>query len=68
MKHRKTEHMLFVPLCRHAIYGLCMFSDETCWFVHDTDKEIKYNQEVFDKLFGMIEKMSERIVQMENVL
>ena len=78
MKHRKTEHRLFVPLCRHAMYGACIFSEETCWFVHDgekvrnesenNDKIIKYNQEVFDKLFGMIEKMTERIVQMENVL
>ena len=60
------------------MYGACIFSEETCWFVHDgekvrnesenNDKIIKYNQEVFDKLFGMIEKMTERIVQMENVL
>ena len=29
---------------------------------------IKYNQEVIEKLFNMMEKMTERIVQMENII
>jgi hypothetical protein len=42
-----------------------LYSDGTCWFVHGSekvmpeedknDKQINYNQEVFDKLFGMVE-------------
>ena len=78
MKHRKIEHSLLVPLCRDKIKGSCMYSDETCWFVHDSEnvmpeedkneKVINYNQEVFDKLFGMIEKITERIIMMENVI
>ena len=44
-----------------------MYIDDTCWFVHDSEKmmpeedkiekQINYNQDVFDKLFGMIEKI-----------
>ena len=33
-----------------------------------TDKIIQCNQDVFDKLFNMMEKITERIVLMENVL
>ena len=32
------------------------------------EKQIKYNQEVFDNLFGMIEKITDRIILMENVI
>ena len=31
-------------------------------------EKIHYNQEVFEKLFGMIEKITERIIIMENVI
>ena len=33
-----------------------------------SEQIIKYNQEVIEKLFNMMEKMSERIVQMENII
>ena len=42
-----------------------------CWVVHETDKNekiIQNNQEVFETLFNMMEKMTERIVQMETVI
>jgi hypothetical protein len=71
MKHRKLDHRPSVTKCRHALYGACMFGDDRCWFVHETetnDKMIQNNQEVFEKLFQMMEKMTERIVQMESVI
>ena len=33
-----------------------------------SEQIIKYNQEVIEKLFNMMEKMTERIVQMENII
>ena len=58
--------------------GKCIFGKDNCWFLHDkkevlieadnTEKMIQYNQDVFDKLFNMMEKITERIVLMENVL
>ena len=33
-----------------------------------SEQIIEYNQEVIEKLFNMMEKMSERIVQMENII
>ena len=71
MKHRKLEHRPAVTKCRHALYGTCMFGEDKCWFVHENDKNekiIQNNQEVFEKLFNMMEKMTERIVQMETVI
>ena len=78
MKHRKSEHETSVTPCVHANRGKCIFGKDNCWFLHDkqevfietdkTDKIIQYNQDVFDKLFGMMEKITERIVLMENVM
>ena len=78
MKHRKINHRTNVSLCRDKMHGSCRYSGETCWFLHDSekvmpeeennDKQINYNQEVFDKLFVMIEKITERIVLMETVI
>ena len=71
MKHRKQEHKPAVMKCRHALYGTCMFGEDKCWFVHETDKNekmIQNNQEVFERLFNMMEKMTSRIVQLETVI
>jgi hypothetical protein len=70
MKHRKLENRPKVTTFRHALYGTCMFGEDKCCFVHETDKNekiIQNNQEVFEKLFNMKEKKKERIVQMETV-
>ena len=78
MKHRKLKHETNVTPCIHAMTSKCIFGKEKCWFLHDkqevlveaekTEKIIQYNQDVFDKLFNMMEKITERIVLMENVL
>ena len=33
-----------------------------------SEQIINYNQEVIEKVFNMMEKMTERIVQMENII
>ena len=71
MKHRKLEHRPVIPKCRHASYGTCMFGEDNCWFVHEAYKDEKNNQnnqEMFERLFKMMEKMTERIVQMETII
>ena len=57
MKHRKLEHRPSVTTCRHALYGACMFGEDRCWCVHETNTNDK-----------MIQNNQERIVQMETVL
>jgi hypothetical protein len=76
MKHRKLRHIHTVKPCSHDFKGDCKFGNEKCWFVHNDseildkkdkgDEAVKYNKEVFDKLFKMMEKMTERIIHMEN--
>ena len=76
MKHRKLKHVHTVKPCSHAFKGDCKFGNEKCWFVHNDseildkkdkgDEAVKYNKEAFDKLFKMMEKMTERILHMEN--
>ena len=55
IKHRKLEHRPAVTKCRHALYRTCMFFYDKCWFVHETDKN---DQEVFVRLFNMMEKIT----------
>ena len=81
MHHRKQDHEESVPMCKKGTYGTCWFGPKNCWFTHEekqtsnenesgeeTGDKIHYNQEVFEKLFGMINKITERIVTMENVI
>ena len=64
-----------VSSCRHASYEACMFGSESCWFIHDAKKDIKENEqnknknntvEFFAKVLNMMEKMTQRIVTIEN--
>ena len=47
----------------------CMAGSEKVMPEKDKNgKQINYNQEGFDQLVGMIEKLTERIILMENVI
>ena len=73
--HKKQDHKQLLPTCRNAQNGKCRFGELLCWFNHDVttkdvvepEKTTTYHQEVFDKLFGMIENISERVVHIETV-
>ena len=75
MKHQKIEHEDTVNTCNHAKKGTCHFGSENCWFRHDEPvitngdkKNIENNQEVIEKIFDMMEKFTDRIVHIENVI
>ena len=67
----KQEHRLVVPQCRNICNGTCKYGSINCWFNHDNldtnenDRFIKENNEVNQKLFEIMEKITERIVKME---
>ena len=80
MQHRKKEHVQNVFFCKNALKGTCRFGAKKCWFNH-SDNEITYtsgnenengenlqnmNQEMMEKLFEMMEKFTQRIIQIEN--
>ena len=71
MKHKKLTHKELTEPCRHAASGVCMFGNEKCWFNHGNEhleeqKAAEVKKELFEKMFDMMEKMTERIVLMEN--
>ena len=74
LKHRKLQHRNSVPLCKNQGNGKCSFGKNNCWFVHKnlesetekSDEIIKEPDEVTEKLFKKLEKMTERIMKIEN--
>ena len=69
MQHRKQEHRETISQCRND--GNCKFAN--CWYLHseeheklkEIDKQNK-NESMLEKLFTMMEKITERMVQIEN--
>ena len=37
MKHRKSDHIEIVPICRNSSNGPCSLGTEICWFRHDNE-------------------------------
>ena len=74
LKHRKLYHIDIVPQCKNKLEGACQYSDQSCWFNHSIEKydrkeriegeKIEYN-EVVEKLFGIVEKVTERLAKLE---
>ena len=51
----------------------CIYGSQNCWFRHENserglDSDIQTNEknELIEKVFGMLEKMTQRIVKIEN--
>ena len=75
MQYYIQELKLYVTQCRNADNGTCRYGHELCWFEHESnermshnERRINYNQEVFEKIFSMMEKITERVVLVENVI
>ena len=73
MHHRKLEHEQTVPHCKKASSWTCWFGSRKCWFLHEKDtlnqngneeklNGKKYNEEVIQKIFDMMETFTTRIV------
>ena len=68
MTHKKKQHTESVPRCREEIN--CRFG-EKCWFLHFNSENLNVyengkNQDYLEKLFDMVEKFTNRIIQLEN--
>ena len=74
MKHRKLCHINILPECKNNMEGVCQYGDKKCWFKHSIEKydtteqnegeKIEY-KEVVGKLFDIVEKMTERLANLE---
>ena len=69
LHHRKRKHEEHVQPCNNIRNGKCTFGNEKCWFNHEGQKSTKENENenynVVQRIFIMMEKMTERIVRME---
>ena len=74
LKHRKLFHVEIVPECKKKMDGTCQYGDAKCWFKHSIKeyntkeqnggKNIE-NNEVVEKLFDIVEKVTERLAKIE---
>ena len=75
LKHRKNQHSFEVMKCRNQKDGKCTFGSKYCWFIHDNHKDLLENDHskeeqstVIQKVFGRLEKLTKRIMEMEQTL
>ena len=67
MEHRKHEHGEMVQMCKNT--NVCPY--QNCWFHHEPNKSHEQNnekQEVTQKILTMMEKFTQRIVKLENLI
>ena len=71
LHHRRKKHENQVPSCDKFKNGRCIYGKENCWFVHNGQENImeennlEENKNVLQRIFKMMEKMTERIVMIE---
>ena len=80
MYHNKRKHTKQVPLCNKNINRTCWFGNNNCWFIHEEvnesekerkdgeltlDNEVIEKDEVVQRLFQMVEKLTERMFRIE---
>ena len=60
-------------MCWNKENGKCIFGSQDCWFKHEKSERALENEnatkeqnEVIQKVFEMLEKMTERILKIEN--
>ena len=73
MNHKKHEHAEQTQPCRNDMNGTCPYAPYSCWFKHaETDTENSdpgqniRNDNITEKLFNMMEKIVERLANLEN--
>ena len=68
--HRKQHHTALVTPCYKAQIENCKYGDELCWFSHNENNqsdnvEATVKNEVIQRIFEIMEKMTERIAELE---
>ena len=76
LQHRKKDHRDSVPSCKNEKSGTCKYGNANCWFNHDENEDISKkennekqneNKEVIEKIFQMMEKYTQQIVNMKEM-
>ena len=62
--HEKNDHIEDVPFCKYDHGKTCAYGDR-CWFRHEKHEMLE-NQDLTRKLFSMMEKFTNRIMEIEN--
>ena len=76
MKHKKLEHRENVQFCKNELTSSCPYSNQVCWFVHSINNDDKQHASIennktetmIQKLTDMIEKYSERVRKLEEMM
>ena len=73
LRHRKQKHVTFVT--QYNKNDQCTFGSKSCWFIHDDHEDVlesehsnggeKEQADVIQKVFEMLEIMTDRITKME---
>ena len=76
MEHRKSNHDDLIPRCKYEKNGLCSYGLDKCWFKHEQsenkieniekDKNMTNENDTIQRIFKIMEEMSQRIVKIEN--
>ena len=67
MHHKRSEHAEIFQMCKNM--NSCPY--QNCWFRHEPYKSNDQNneeQEVTEKILSMMEKFTQRIVKLENMM
>ena len=65
MQHKKIEHGEIVQMCTNK--NSCSY--QNCWFCHEPcQKQNDEKQEVTEKILSMVEKFTQRIVNLEKLI
>ena len=64
MQHKKSEHSEFVQMFTNA--NSCPY--QNCWFLHEHTEQNTDKQELTEKILSMMEKFTQRIVNLENLI
>ena len=70
MNHRKNEHIEMISECTQYKNGSCGFGSEKCWYKHGNIIENMHVEptDMISRLFGMIEKFTKRMEEIERQL
>jgi hypothetical protein len=64
MEHKKSEHSECVQMFTSV--NSCQY--QNCWFRHEHNERNTDKQEVTEKILSMMEKFTQRIVKLENLI
>ena len=74
LHHKKSQHKESVQACRSLQAGKCKYRNEKCWFNHngsieniEDENDKKVNVEVIEKIFQMMEKFTNQIVEIKEM-